>query len=107
MKILRKQGLLSYYGINPYSLKIFAWPVAMIKEDLVGLLCLYSPRVPVLLYTSWDWRDKDGNGETEKTAHFPKAVGRFFGDRGENPPPRNSSLGSLPCLMARHCVLCR
>lgn len=40
MKILRKQGLLLYYGINPYNLKIFAWPVAIIKENLIVLLCI-------------------------------------------------------------------
>lgn len=59
MKILRKQGLLLYYGINPYSLKIFVWPVAITKEDLIVLLCIYSPRVPVLPYIGWEWRDRE------------------------------------------------
>lgn len=59
MKILRKQGLLLHYGINPYSLKIFVWPVAIIKEDLIVLLCIYSPRVPVLPYIGWEWRDRE------------------------------------------------
>lgn len=40
-------------------------------------------------------------------AHFPKATGKSFRDRGGNPPPRNSSLGSLPCLTDGRCVLCR
>lgn len=94
MKILRKPGLLLYYGRNPEH-----------SEDVFMASCCnkrgpHSP--PLHLFSCM----QAGNGETEKTVHFSKATGKSFRGRGWNAPPANSSLRSLPCSVAGHCVLC-
>lgn len=77
MKILEKQGLLVHHGISPYCVKIIAWLVAIIKEDLIVLfltkyLCSHI---------------QPGNREMDKMAPFSKATGRSFrGGKGIHLP---------------------
>lgn len=93
MKTLRKQGLLLHYDINPYNLKIIVLSVAVIKEDLLVLLCMHSPRVPALPSIGWEWRDRENSS-------FSQGHREIFQGLEGDPPPGSSSLGSLPCLLA-------
>jgi len=93
MEILREQGLLLYCDMNPPSLKVFAWPVATIKEDPVAFLSIHPPGVPVLPCAGWERRD----GENGALLRGCRAVSA---GQGGTPAPGTASPGSQRCLTA-------